>query len=85
LSFVELGFPDILDRDMSLTQGWIDQFFGDHQHLIWVEPPSSEKGKRNNVWHYRLFVEPDWETPLPSLGQVKKEEWKLWTDVQAEE
>jgi hypothetical protein len=83
-SGTELG-----DRDVKLTQEWIDLFFGDHKRLLWAEPPYSELGKKLDTWHYRLFMHSDWQTPLLPRKEVYSKEfteagWKSWSDVQAE-
>lgn len=44
---------------------WVEAFFGDYCRLIWAEPPFSLDGKRNGIWHYRLFCGPNWEPILP--------------------
>lgn len=84
----ESGEP-LGDRDTKLTQEWIDLFYGDNKRLIWAEPPYSEYGKALATWHYRLFMNPDWQTPLLPRGEVYSREfteagWKSWSDVQAE-
>lgn len=64
-------------------------FGGDRARMLWCEPPFSDDGKRLAVWHYRLFMEPDWKTPLLPRGEVYTREfiesgWKSWSDVQAD-
>jgi hypothetical protein len=84
----ESGEP-LGDRDSKLTKEWIELFFGNHQRLIWAEPPYSDYGKQRDTWHYRLFMHDDWQTPLLPRKEVYTREfteagWKSWSDVQAE-
>lgn len=76
-------------RNLKLTGEWLNYFYGDHKSLIWVEPPYSEQGKQSDTYHYRLFVHPDWKTPLLPRGEVYSREfteagWKSWSDVQVD-
>lgn len=77
------------ERDRKLTREWIELFFGNDRALLWAEPPYSEMGKRLDVWHYRLFMNDDWRTPLLPRKEVYSREfteagWKSWSDVQAD-
>lgn len=52
-------------RDVQLSKEWVEAFFHDTRHLIWAEPPYSAEGKAGEVWHYRVFCDPDWKPMLP--------------------
>jgi hypothetical protein len=47
----------------------IDGLFGSNKKLIWIEPPYSKEGKQSEIWHYRLFCDPNWKAILPR-GEV---------------
>jgi hypothetical protein len=66
---------------------WVEEFFGCHADLVWVEPPVAisrwEKLKRFvlNIsggdmlfWHFRLFCHEDW---TPQFGLPKTAEKDL--------
>lgn len=66
----------------------IDNLFGPYERLIWVEPPYSPEGKRNNVWHYRLFCDKNW-IPIKPKGEVYNTQftekgWKSFSELQYE-
>jgi hypothetical protein len=76
------------DRDLKLTEEWLSLFFGNNRRLLWAEPPSSELGKKLDVWHYRLMVYEDWVTPLLPRGEVYSKEhtesgWLSYSELQA--
>jgi len=77
------------DRDVKLTQAWVEAFYGDNKRLVWAEPPHSDYGKKLDTWHYRLFVHDDWKTALLPRKEVYSREfteagWKSWSEVQAD-
>jgi len=77
------------ERDAILTKVWLDLIYGSNQKYIWCEPPVGKDGKRLIVWHYRLFMQPDWKTPLLPRGEVYSKEntppgFKSFSEVQAE-
>lgn len=47
----------------------LGHLFGAFEKWLWVEPPYSEEGKRNDIWHYRLFCNALWE-PIKPKGEV---------------
>lgn len=63
----------------------LNNLFGDFKKWMWVEPPYSEIGKRNNVWHYRLFCDENWQ-PIKPRGEVYNTQftergWKSFSEV----
>lgn len=75
-------------RNHTLTAMFIEAIFGSHKRWLWCEPPYSDDGKKNCVWHYRLFCDPAWE-PIMPRGEVYNRElteagYKSWSDVQEE-
>jgi hypothetical protein len=66
----------------------IDNLFRPYERLIWVEPPYSPEGKKNNVWHYRLFCDINWQ-PIQPRGEVYSTQftelgWKSFSELQFE-
>ena len=79
---------DTPDLDRKVEHSWIEAFFGTHLHLLWAEPPYSPEGKKQNVWHWRLFTDERWEPILPR-GEVYSKElteagWKTFSEAQAD-
>lgn len=65
----------------------LDGLFGLGKRKIWIEPPYSRHGKTNEVWHYRLFCDINWQPIIPR-GEVYSTEfteagWKSYSEVQA--
>ncbi len=60
--------------------------FGEARHMLWWEPPYSERGKVMNVQHWRLFYAPDWITPIMPKNEPHTlnmpADWKGWTEYQ---
>lgn len=86
LSFVDTQTRERCPRNARLTKELIDSFFGRNKKLIWSEPPYTQDGKSNDVWHYRLFCDAGWQ-PIKPRGEVYGRElieagWKSWSDVQ---
>ena len=59
--------------------------FGEHKRKLWIEPPFSELGKKNDVWHYRLFCDQFWQPIIPR-GEVYSKEftekgWKSFSEL----
>ncbi len=82
----ETGKPRPLDKDLS--DEWIDLFFGPTKNLIWAEPPYYPEGKKNDVWHYRVFYAPGWVAPILPRGEVYSKDWTpkhwlSWSDLRA--
>lgn len=74
-------------RDAKVTAQLVDGLFGRSKRFIWTEPPYSPEGKRNDVWHYRLFCDAGWN-PIKPRGEVYGRElieagWMSWSDAQA--
>lgn len=89
LSFVdpETGTPASHNHDEA--KQWCRLFFDGTERLIWIEPPFSDHGKKFDVWHYRVFMAPDFTTPILPRGEVYSREftesgWKSWSDVHGE-
>jgi len=87
---LSLCFRDRTGKHESHQRGrgraWATAFFGEHTHKLWVEPPFSEAGKQADVYHYRLFLAPDWRTPIVPRKEVYSTEftevgWKSWSEV----
>lgn len=75
-------------RDKKVTKQWLEAFFGSDMSKLWCEPPYTPDGKENDVWHYRLFCNPDW-IPLIPRGEVYSREftevgWKSFSEVKAD-
>lgn len=43
--------------------------FGEYKKWLWIEAPYSEAGKKNDVYHYRLFYDENWQ-PIKPRGEV---------------
>lgn len=76
-------------QNRTVAKQWVDLFFGDWQRLLWAEPPVSDHGRRLDVWHYRVFVDPTFKAPLLPRGEVYTREftargWKSWSDLHGE-
>lgn len=59
--------------------------FGAHLKWTWLEPPYTEQGKRDQVYHYRLFCDPAW-FPIKPRGEVynthfTEKGWKSYSDL----
>ena len=88
---LSLSFTEPRDRqsrkpkDKHLTELWCRAFFGDNARMLWCEPPYSPLGKKNDVWHYRLFCNPAWEPILPSkeVYSLHKTpaDWKSFSEI----
>lgn len=91
---LSLGFWDVessepTGKNKKLSNLWVEAAFGGNKTLLWAEPPYSQEGKKNDIWHYRLFVHDDWETAILPRGEVYTRtwtpaDWKSWSDLQAE-
>lgn len=65
----------------------LDGLFGEHKRKTWCEPPYSDACKRNDVWHYRLFADENWQPIIPR-GEVYSKEftengWKSYSELNA--
>ena len=87
LSFFDPVTMQRAPRDKNLTKQWVEAFYGSDRDKLWCEPPYSDEGKANEIWHYRLFCDPAWEPIIPR-GEVYGRElteagWLSYSDVQA--
>lgn len=67
------------------ARAWGLAFFRDDVRKIWIEPPFSAPGKQFDVYHYRLFMAPDWRTATMPRREVYTKEftelqWKTWSE-----
>jgi hypothetical protein len=82
--------PAPAPQDHLRARLWCLAFFREHCRLLWVEPPFSPQGKRADVYHYRLFLAPDWRMPVLPRKEVYTREftergWKSWSDQHSPE
>ena len=59
----------VAELDKKTLAAWVRAFYGDDSRNVWAEPPYSDHGKRNGVWHWRLFCDETWRPILPR-GEV---------------
>lgn len=67
----------------------VTAFYQRDRKKLWAESPFSPDGKRIGVWHFRLFMKPDWsEGIIPKREVYTRDEipsgWRSWSDVQAD-
>jgi hypothetical protein len=78
-------------QDHHLARLWCLALFGAERcRYLWVEPPYSPEGIERDVYHYRLFLAPDWRLPMLPRGEVYSREfteagWKSWSDLHGTE
>ena len=89
LSFRDPETGAYMPRNKVLTGLMLTGIFGIHKKLIWCEPPYTDDGKSQDVWHYRLFCDERWQ-PIKPRGEVYSRElteagWRSFSDVQAYE
>lgn len=87
LSFRDPVNGQLASRDKKLAREWVGLFFGKDRARLWCEPPFSPQGKAMDVWHYRLFCNPEWIPILPR-GEVYSRElteagWLSFSDARA--
>lgn len=87
ISHYVVGSHERLPRNVVVNRMLIDRVYDTHQDKLWAEPPYSDEGKRNDVWHYRLFCDAAWSPILPR-GEVYSKEfteqgWLSWSDAKA--
>lgn len=80
---LSISFPG--GKSKSILDKIIDGLFGSAKNLIWVEPPYSDEGKKNEVWHYRLFCDEYWQ-PIKPRGEVYSTQftergWKSYSEL----
>lgn len=88
LSFRDPKTGQPRSRDDEWSEKWIDAVFGPMKRLIWTEPPYYPEGKKNDVWHYRVFFAPGWAAPILPRGEVYSKDWTpahwlSWSDLRA--
>ena len=76
------------ERDKEWSRTWVEAVFGPVKTLIWTEPPTYPEGKRNDVYHYRVFYAPGWVAPILPRGEVYSKDWTpagwlSWSDARA--
>lgn len=86
LSFFDPETGSPRPRDARQTKQLLSMVFAHNQRLLWCEPPYSDQGKRQDIWHYRLFCDPGWG-PIMPRGEVYNTElteagWRSFSDVQ---
>lgn len=85
------GSQLIYSRDVGHhTSGWFkNPDYERCRHLsisyLWTEPPFTEQGKRDGVWHFRVFCDQGWQ-PLMPRGEVYSREltergWRSFSEV----
>lgn len=80
-----------LPQDHKMARLFCLCFFGAERcRMLWVEPPYSAEGRTRDVYHYRLFMEPDWRTPLLPRKEVYTREfteagWKSFSEIHGDE
>ncbi|MGP0075590.1 MAG: hypothetical protein ACLPWF_27050 [Bryobacteraceae bacterium] len=88
MSFLEPLTGKPRDKDVKLTNRWLEAFYGENRRYVWSESPYSPDGKARNVWHYRVFCDPAWQ-PIVPRGEVYSRElteagWLSFSDLQGE-
>lgn len=71
-----------------LAEEWVVMFFGDRRRFLWEESAKYPEGREVEVRHFRLFLEPDWWTPILPRSEVytrafTERGWKSWSDARA--
>jgi hypothetical protein len=67
------------------SREWLRIFFGEARRFVWTEPPFTPEGKRDAVYHFRVFCGEGW-VPLLPRGEVYSKEltekgWKSFSEV----
>lgn len=80
---LSISFPG--GKDKNTLKKILAYLFGRDQHLIWIEGPFSDVGKKNDVWHYRLFCDTHW-MPVKPRGEVYSTQftekgWKSYSEL----
>lgn len=87
LSFFDPETMEHRDHDHKLADKWCAAFFGDDRRLVWVEAPHSPHGRLLDIRHYRLFMDPHFQTSVKPRGEVYTREfteagWLSYSDLQ---
>lgn len=80
---LSISFPG--GKNQNKLNKIIDGLFGSNKKMIWIESPYSQEGKQNDVWHYRLFCDPNWKAIIPK-GEVyttnfTEKGWKSFSEA----
>lgn len=77
------------ELDRRTRAAWVKAFFGDDVRYVWSESPKSDVGKREDVWHWRLFCDAQWQPILPRREVYTREfteaGWRSASQVLAED
>lgn len=91
ISFVgfEGGRAYHLPFDIRMAEKWAKAFYGDEVKNLWIEPPYTEIGKEQGVYHYRLFCDEAWQ-PIKPRGEVYSTDWtpadwKSFSDIHGDQ
>lgn len=87
LAFFDPETHEPAPKNEGLTEEWLMLLFGDERRKLWCEPPYTDKGKREEIWHYRLFCDEHWQ-PIVPRGEVYSREltergWKSYSELRA--
>ncbi|MDO9016633.1 MAG: hypothetical protein Q8S73_41165 [Deltaproteobacteria bacterium] len=84
------------DLGRETTERWVRAFYGDCMGAVWAESPKTDHGRRQGVWHWRVFCDARWQPIVPrgevysmdftdlgwrSASQVFEEDGRLVTSV----
>lgn len=80
---LSISFPSGLNRKK--LEYILEKFFGNNRRLLWCEAPYSKQGKQNEVYHYRLFCDENWQ-PIMPRGEVYSKQftelgWKSFSEL----
>lgn len=80
---LSISFPSGLNRKK--LEYILEKLFGNNRRLLWCEAPYSEQGKQNEVYHYRLFCDENWQ-PIMPRGEVYSKQftelgWKSFSEL----
>lgn len=72
-------------RNESILKKILISVFGNNLKNLLVEAPYSSEGKKNEVWHYRMFCDVLWQ-PIVPRGEVystlnTETNWKSFSEV----
>lgn len=80
---LSIAFPG--GKDKHGLDKIISYLFGLDRKWIWIEPPYSDHGKKNDVWHYRLFCDEQWKPIMPKgevySTQFTERGWKSFSEL----
>lgn len=89
ISFRDAITGEHIPYEKKIAKMWVETFFSqDDLRKLWVESPKSEEGKRNDVWHYRLFCDEQWRGILPRKEVYSEDftelDWKSFSEIHGE-